>query len=289
MTFASLGNQLKNTLNQRFSPREIHSIHYRFLESVCNVSIAEIIANPKRPLSASEAAQIIALETKLLEGVPLQYALGNTLFYGLKLNCSPAALIPRPETEELVDWVLSNSVLSEETVMDIGTGTGCIALSLKANRNQWKVTAMDVSEEALVLAQENAEAHSLQIDWQHGDICQRSNSIAEPQYSIVVSNPPYITEQEALEMDKNVLDFEPHLALFVPNKSPLLFYIHIMDWALINMKDKGWLYFEINPTYVEEIKAAYKERGFKNIEVKKDLQGKYRMIKGQIVFLSSES
>ncbi|MFZ9583046.1 MAG: hypothetical protein ACO28O_08745 [Crocinitomicaceae bacterium] len=102
MTFASLGNQLKNTLNQRFSPREIHSIHYRFLESVCNVSIAEIIANPKRPLSASEAAQIIALETKLLEGVPLQYALGNALFYVLKLKSSRASLITRPETEELV-------------------------------------------------------------------------------------------------------------------------------------------------------------------------------------------
>ena len=289
MTFASLSKKLKETLSSRYSEREIHFIHYRILEKFCNASITEIISHPDRILTASEEHQILAFEDQLIKGVPLQYALGITSFLGLEIFCTPAALIPRPETEELVDWILSTNDASPNSVIDIGTGTGCIALSLKNKRSNWVIAGMDVSEDALNLARKNAKFHAMDIEWHLGDIVKLSATKFHNQFSIIVSNPPYISLDESTSMEPNVLDFEPHLALFVPTEDALLYYRHILDWAILNLKDKGWIYFEINPIYSDEMVREFKNRGFINIELKKDLQGKYRMIKGQIVFLSSES
>lgn len=289
MTIASLANRLKSSLSPRFSPSEIHSIYYGLLQTYCEVSITEIIANPGRELLGAQVEKILSVEEQLMAGIPWQYAVGKTHFYGITVRCAPGALIPRPETEELVAWILSAHDASPESIIDIGTGTGCIALALKHNRATWSVSALDVSSEALRLAKENGESLGIDVSWIEADIRDLPSVKKGAPFSIIVSNPPYVLEQESLEMEANVLDHEPHLALFVPNDDPLLFYNYIMDWALVNACHQAWLYVEINPTYSDAIVLGLEQRGFINIEVKKDLQGKYRMIRGQIVFLGSES
>ncbi|HEY0177791.1 MAG TPA: HemK/PrmC family methyltransferase, partial [Pedobacter sp.] len=186
--------------------------------------------------------------------------------------------IPRPETEELVDWILQETAMSAvpvDSILDIGTGSGCIAISLKKHLQDTAVTALDISAEALEVAKENAALNAAELNFIHSDVLEYSSPV---KYSIIVSNPPYITEDEKAAMHQNVLLYEPHLALFVSNENPLVFYKSIADLALRHLQPSGKLFFEINEYLGKEMIEMLTDKGFTYIEMRKDMQGKDRMI-----------
>ena len=193
-------------------------------------------------------------------------------------------LIPRPETEELVEIILEENP-SADNILDIGSGSGCIAISLKKNLPHATVSAMDISDEALLIAKENAILNHTLINFLQGDILSIHFSSTEHtnNFDIIVSNPPYVRESEKNKMSKNVLDYEPHLALFVDNNNPLVFYDSIADFALKNLAENGKLYFEINEALGKDVKKLLVDKGFKNVEIKKDMCGKDRIAIGSML------
>ena len=208
---------------------------------------------------------------------PLAQIIGEWEFFGLAIKVNAYTLIPRPETEELVQLIINENKDREQlSILDIGTGTGCIALVLKKNLPNAQVFAWDISDEALTIAEQNATINSLQIVLKKEDILgiPKSNN----QFDIIVSNPPYITMNEKELMNKNVLDYEPHLALFVENEEPLLFYNAIADFAWNNLNEKGKLYFEINENFGQEVRRLLMDKNFKNINIVKDINKKDRIV-----------
>ena len=222
--------------------------------------------------------QTVLDELKL--GKPIQYILGDCEFYGLKFKVNPNVLIPRPETEELVDLIIHQNKNSEITILDIGTGSGCIAIALQKKLSLSSVTAMDISEDALALAQENAGLNQVEIAFFNDDALEL-NSQKYPQYNIIVSNPPYIANAEKKEMSHQVLEHEPHLALFVEDANPLIFYEKISDFALTNLSPQGKLYFEINQSLGLATKKLLEIKGF-SAEIIKDINGNDRIISAQL-------
>jgi len=218
----------------------------------------------------------LSLLTALKRGTPIQYALGFSDFFGLKFQVSPAVLIPRPETEELVDWILS-TVTNQTKILDIGTGSGCIAITLKKKLGIAELTALDVSAEALAIAANNALSNQVEVNFIRQDILTYQGG--EVKYDVIVSNPPYVKEDEKPQMHHNVLENEPHLALFVSNEDPLVFYKAIADFAVRNLTRGGFLFLEINEYLGPEMVELLSAKLFKHIELRKDMQGKDRMIK----------
>lgn len=223
---------------------------------------------------------------------PIQYIIGETEFYGLPFYVNENTLIPRPETEELIELILSNFTANSHpklvesdnqfNILDIGTGTGCIAISLAKQLPNANVSAIDVSAKALEIANKNAELNQVDIDFIENDILKICDSEldSETKLDIIVSNPPYVRQLEKQQMQDNVLNYEPHLALFVEDDNPLIFYRAITQFATKNLKPNGELYFEINEYLGKEMIALLEEFGFKNIQLKQDLFGKDRMICG---------
>lgn len=225
------------------------------------------------------------IKERLLNWEPIQYILGEADFYGLKLKVSPAVLIPRQETEELVFWI--KETLTEEkrtnvSVLDIGTGSGCIPLVLKKLLPGLKPTALDVSKEALEIVQFNARKYELDVKVKELNILKESNWPMLPKYDIIVSNPPYIPHKEANLMQPNVLKYEPTLALFVEDEEPLIFYIKIAQFAKIHLNPSGYLFFELNTFNAEQVSVMLQKAGFSSIELRKDMNGNDRMIRAQI-------
>ena len=216
---------------------------------------------------------------------PIQYVLGEAEFCGREFHVAPGVLIPRPETAELCQWIIDSLTthFSPLTILDIGTGSGCIAITLAAEISEAKVTVWDISEAALTIARENALRHHVDVQFEQKDILNFQLSTLNSQLSIIVSNPPYICRKEAETMEQNVLDYEPHTALFVPDDDPLLFCRTIADFGLTALKEDGWLYFEINPLYADELATLLKEKGYHDLEIKKDQFGKQRFLKGKKV------
>lgn len=235
------------------------------------------LLNKEQELSESEILLFFNGVKQLLANRPVQYVVGTAWFYDQKFLVEEGVLIPRPETEELVDWIINTENLKKSFV-DVGTGSGCIPLTLKKHFNAAQISGFDVSKEALRIARKNAESLSLSVDFQEIDILDEHTWPAQ-KFDIVVSNPPYIPESDKLKMHANVLSFEPGLALFVPNEKPLLFYEKIADYAIEVLNDSGALYFEIHEDYGVETVRMLNEKGFLNIELRKDLQGKYRMVR----------
>jgi release factor glutamine methyltransferase len=219
---------------------------------------------------------------RLLNQEPFQYVIGETLFYDLLLNCDSRALIPRPETEELVQWILEEQA-SISSILEIGTGSGCIALACKNQLPRCEVTAIDISPEALQLAGENAVKLSLEIELIESDFLSEKLSFIENgnTFDCIVSNPPYIPINESGNIAANVVDFEPSIALFVPEHNPLLFYHAIVDKSMYLLNNDGFLFFEIHELYSSEVRSLLEKKGFINIELRKDLQGKPRMVKAK--------
>jgi release factor glutamine methyltransferase len=223
------------------------------------------------------------IKKRLCTGEPVQYVVGFAWFYGLKFKVNKNVLIPRPETEELVHWILE-TVKTEKpigplSILDIGTGSGCIPVTLKHKMPDMAVAAVDISEAALITASRNAFRMGADIDFKKIDILNKNEWSQLPQYDIIVSNPPYIPHAEKDIMTQNVLSFEPHLALFVDDENPLIFYENIAHFAKKHLKTKGFLFFECNEFNAQEVLFLLENNGFKNIILQKDMSGKDRMIR----------
>lgn len=262
-------------------------------ESIANMVFEEILYIKKqhiffldKQINDAEIEQLNTILNKLLTHEPVQYVLGIADFFGLRFRVNKQVLIPRTETEELVALIIKevrNLKLQNDAVfniLDIGTGSGCIPIALKKNLPFAQVTAMDISTDALEVANENAFLNKTNIEFIEGDILNSQFSIPNSQFSIIISNPPYITQNEKLKMQKNVLHFEPHLALFVSDDNPLLFYNVIADFAKLHLTQNGKLYFEINENFGMEIKIMLENKGYDEVIIVKDLQGKNRVVVG---------
>ncbi len=230
-------------------------------------------------LSADDQAELEEIAQRLERHEPIQYVLAKAEFMGEWYDVEPGVLIPRPETEELVRWI----VLKETTanILDIGTGSGCIAITLAAMYPKATVTAWDISEKALKVARTNAIRHKVNVLFQQVDILANSQQPKANSYDIIISNPPYICNKEREAMEQNVLDYEPHEALFVPDEDPLLFYRAIAEYGKKVLKPDGWLYFEINPLYAEPLRELLHSMSYHDIECKDDQYGKQRMIRAR--------
>ncbi|AMR33067.1 hypothetical protein A0256_17420 [Mucilaginibacter sp. PAMC 26640] len=272
-------------LDGLYGSQETEAITLMLLSEICDLSRAKIKAFPEDDVPAGALEKLPLMLKELKTGKPVQYILGNTEFYGLPFLVNPAVLIPRPETEGLVQWVLSasngQSAISNQhpAILDIGTGSGCIAISIKKNMPFATVSAIDISPDALRTAMQNAVINEADVNFILADILQIKSAIHQSKFDIIVSNPPYVTLADKRLMQSNVTDFEPHSALFVPEDDPLLFYRVIADFALQYLSDNGLLFFEINEAFGKETVALLNDSGFTDIALKQDLSGRDRMIK----------
>jgi release factor glutamine methyltransferase len=233
----------------------------------------------EKQLSFTEENDLNDILERLLLHEPLQYILGYAYFYELKFKVNKSVLIPRPETEELARLIVQREKVNTSlTIIDIGTGSGCIAISLKHHMPQSKVWAMDISPEALAVSKQNASDNKVAIQFIQDDIRDSQFKFENQKFDIIVSNPPYIKEDEMAAMHNNVLNYEPSLALFVPNQNALLFYKAILAFAKGNLAENGRIYFEINEALGNEMKELCLSFGFQNVELQKDMQGKDRIL-----------
>jgi release factor glutamine methyltransferase len=237
----------------------------------------------EKNFSNSEVKEALYREylERLLSGEPLQYIIGEWDFYGRRFLLNRAVLIPRPETEELVDHCLKMKMLTNAKVLDIGTGSGCIAITLANERRAWQVSGLDISTEALEMAKNNAALYEASVQWICANILDEMPEMTSQQFDLIVSNPPYVTISEAGLMRKNVVEHEPHQALFVPNNDPLIFYKRISAFGQETLRPGGRLAFEINEAFQEETAALLSEAGYIQIESLKDMQGKWRFVLAQ--------
>jgi len=270
---------IRSELQGLYPDTEIKSFSNLIIEKVSGFSRTEIIVNKNTLFSVEQRHVIENFIEKLKEYVPIQYILGETEFFGLPFHVNESVLIPRPETEELVDWIRNeNDRNANPGILDIGTGSGCIAISLKHEFINATVDAFDISEKALETAQSNATLNKLEVTFSKVDILNTPE--LEQKWDIIVSNPPYVTELEKSEISPNVLDYEPHLALFVPDNDPLLFYRCIAIFAQQHLKPRGKLYFEINRQFGKATVDLLTAMGFGNVELRKDISGNDRMVRG---------
>jgi len=282
-TIKDVFDDYKGTLSKLYDTHETEAITLLAITEITGFSKAKIKAFPETELTSQQTDALNDILFQLKTGKPIQYILGVTEFYGLPFKVNPSVLIPRPETEELVEWALlsvSSLKLAVGSILDIGTGSGCIAISMKKNLPQVKVSAIDISETALQTAKGNAELNHVAVEFIKSDILNYKSEIEHPKSEIIISNPPYVTLHDKTQMHANVTDFEPHTALFVPEDDPLVFYKAIADFAVNNLASGGLLFFEINESYGGEVVQLLKDKQFKNIELRKDMSGRDRMVLG---------
>lgn len=270
-----------------YEEQEIESFFYIILEKLHGLKRIDLALNPQTVMDGAHLKQWKNIVSELKKQRPVQYILGETAFYGLSFLVNENTLIPRPETEELVELIIESTNYelrnTKLKVLDIGTGSGCIAISLAKHLPTSEVYAIDVSEKALATAKKNAELNKVAIDFISTNILDVFNLSAvaglDKQFDIIVSNPPYVRNLEKDEIKPNVLEYEPHLALFVDDIDPLLFYRKIAELAIKNLNPNGKLYFEINQYLGKETIKLLEDFGFRNVELKKDIYGNDRMIR----------
>jgi release factor glutamine methyltransferase len=276
--------QFIQELSANYDAGEAESFFYLILEEKKQLKRIDLALNPDLTFSAVEMQLWNTILEQLKKEIPIQYLLGKTSFYGLEFEVNSTVLIPRPETEELVEWILQSQKLEvggeSLKVLDIGTGSGCIAISLAKNIFNAQVFAIDVSEKALATAQKNAEINEVNVAFLLKNILETEN--LGQQFNIIVSNPPYVRELEKKEIKKNVLDNEPHLALFVDDNDALIFYRKIAELAQKNLVPNGQLFFEINQYLGKEMMELLEKMSFKNIELKQDIYENDRMIRAKL-------
>ena len=297
-TIKDVFNAFKQSLLNVYDAYETEALTLLVLNEITGSSKARLKAFPEEELLPGQAEKISNILVRLQTGEPVQYILRHTEFYGLTFKVSPAVLIPRPETEELVEWALASVGSLQQAVgsdkqlvvgslqravghiLDIGTGSGCIAISLKKNLPEAQVMAIDISSDALVIAKQNADFNEVIISLNQTDILNTEKSVLENvNFDVIISNPPYVTQHDKTQMHHNVTGFEPHTALFVPEDNPLLFYKAIADFAMSNLNPNGLLFLEINENLGKETVELLESKGFKNIELRKDMSGRDRMIR----------
>ena len=264
-------DQIISQLRGYISEEELYELAYWVVEETTGLTRAQILMGCK---VTENIPNIEIILEKLRAHVPIQYVFEHAEWMGLDLRVTPATLIPRPETAELVEWIKEKSNHHQFLrVVDIGTGSGCIAIALKRACPLWDVTGIDISEDALIIAHENAKRNQVQVTWKQLDILSENLDLVD----IIVSNPPYICHKEKASMDARVLNYEPHSALFVPDSDPLLFYRRIAK-----MRVAKNLFFEINEAYGKEVCDMLAELGYHQITLKRDIYGKERMVYGAI-------
>lgn len=281
MTISKLKSLFQTELNSIYPKNEIDSFYHILTEFKLGMSRIDKALNPEQELDENAIAFFKNAISLLYSEKPIQYITEETEFYGLPFQVNKNVLIPRPETEELVNWIIESSDTNKEiTILDIGTGSGCIAISLAKNLPKAKVTAIDFSEPAIHIALKNAKKNKVSIEFIKQDIL-KTTSLTKS-FDIIVSNPPYVRELEKKEINNNVLSFEPHSALFVADDNALVFYRKIADLAINHLKPNGKLFFEINQYLAKETLDMLTEKGFTQNKLKKDIFGNDRMTKSSI-------
>lgn len=280
MTLKEYRSYFKSKLKDLYPEEEIGSFFYMLTEKFLKLKRVEVALALERTLTTEEISFFENALQQLKKEVPIQYIMGETEFFGLPFKVNPSVLIPRPETEELVDWIIKDYEENDQTltILDIGTGSGCIAISLAGRLPCSIVKAMDISAKAIQVAEENADLNQVAVAFIEEDVLSLER--LDTTYDIIVSNPPYVTVSEKEKMESNVLLYEPENALFVSDEEPLLFYTKIAELARTSLNPSGSLYFEINEGYGDKVVKMLAEKGFENIVLKKDFFGKDRMIKG---------
>ncbi|MFL5754251.1 MAG: peptide chain release factor N(5)-glutamine methyltransferase [Bacteroidia bacterium] len=277
----------KKQLSSIYDDGELKAVMHLAFEHILGFSRTDMSTRSEENVSESDLLKLHFICKRLAKHEPIQYIIGETEFYRLRFKVNPHVLIPRQETEELVDLILKDIISIKHlnpnfSILDIGTGSGCIAITLKKQILNADVYAMDISEEALDVALQNAELNNVDVKFIHGDILQSAKlSLPVSSFDVIISNPPYITRGESEAMDARVKEHEPQLALFVENDDPLLFYKAICAFAKQKLSPQGKLYFELNAAHGQDAKALMLKEGFKNVELIRDLSGKDRMLMGE--------
>ena len=273
-------NELWHLLLPLYNEGEAKAIARTAYEVGYGLSFTDLCLGKDTQLSADCQAELEEIAKRLVKGEPIQYVLAHADFCGRSFLVNEHVLIPRPETKELCQWILAADAVQ---ILDIGTGSGCIAITLAAEMPKAEVTAWDISGEALEVARENAKRTHVHVSFELVDILHLPSSVIHltSAFDLIVSNPPYICNKERAKMEANVLEHEPHTALFVPDDDPLLFYRAIAQFGQSALKEDGWLYFEINPLYAEPLRDMLNIMSYHDIEIKEDQYGKQRMIRAQ--------
>ena len=277
MTIAEIRQNLRDVLIPKYGEREATAMSRMVIMSLKRWNMAQMLADEGREASDFIINRVNEIREQLLDDMPIQYSLGEAYFYGLTLKVKPGVLIPRPETEELVDLIVKENKESDLKVLDVGCGSGAIAVALARNLPFSKVTALDVSPVAVEVTKSNAEALKAKIRVLQCDIF--TDEFPHETFDIIVSNPPYIDMSERSEMERNVLEYEPAEALFVPDADPLIFYKRIIAVGEKVLHSGGRLYFEINPRHALQLRDLLEKEGFTEVEIVKDIHGKERFAK----------
>ena len=278
MTLKNFKTFFTNELSSIYPTSEIDTFFFYLIEEYLDFKRVDVVLKSDFEIPTEVISKLNTALIRLKKEEPIQYILGKTEFYGLPFSVTKDTLIPRPETEELVEWILNEVDKSKKLqILDIGTGTGCIPISLAKHLPNAKISAIDISKKALNIAKQNASLNNVDINFIELDIL-KADTLSK-KYDIIVSNPPYVRELEKTEIKNNVLNNEPHLALFVDDDNPLVFYDKIADLAKKHLNKNGVLFFEINQYLGKETIEMLKEKGFKNLEIRKDFVGNDRMIK----------
>ncbi|MDE7407348.1 MAG: peptide chain release factor N(5)-glutamine methyltransferase [Muribaculaceae bacterium] len=277
MTVNDLATHVMDTLMPVYGSRESRAIMNILMENVLNYTPVDIVMHRDMELPDFIGPKTEGMLQRLKQNEPIQYVTGQARFCGMTINVTPDVLIPRPETEELVDIIVKQwADVPDTRVLDICTGSGCIAIALARALRFPQTTAIDISDKALKVACDNAAGMRVKIDFQNIDALTQLESLGNG-WDIIVSNPPYVAEHEKAAMEPNVVDYEPHLALFVPDNDPLRFYRPIVAFAAKALSRRGVLYMEINPLYAIEMKRLLADAGFNDILIMADMQGNQRM------------
>ena len=273
-------NRVLSNIDKRlaglYDTAELESVKKALCLELLGISSLAYFTKETLPADAERDRKLDAALTRLAQGEPLQYVIGSTPFCGLTFRVDSRVLIPRPETAELVEWVTRDAGASG-SLLDIGTGSGCIAVTLAHNLPHWKVQGWDISEGALEVALENGRLNGADVEFRKVDILDAPDW--DCRFDVIVSNPPYVLESEKAQMESTVLDHEPHTALFVPDAEPLMFYRAIAGFGKKALVPGGALYFEINPIEASDLKMMLEQAGYHNVELRSDIYGKLRMIK----------
>ena len=279
-------NKLNQSLSDLYPKSEIRIFGNLILKKITDLSLARILADKDMVLSPEQSEEADQIIERLTNYEPIHYVLGETEFFNLKFKVNPDVLIPRPETEELVEWVSddlkfvessSDSAEQNMKILDIGTGCGCIPVALKKHHPKTQISAMDVSAEALVVAKENGVLNQTDVGFFQDDIL--NPKVDERKWNIIVSNPPYIPLDEKVDIDKQVKSYEPHVALFSPTEEPLLFYHSIAKYALQHLEPDGKIYLETHKNLSRDVAMLLGEYGFKDVIIRTDMSGNERMVR----------
>ncbi len=270
-----------DSLSAFYDEREIASLFFQSVQNVTGCSKSGLLANPGFTFSAEQAMELNTILARLQAMEPVQYIFEECEFYGLPFYVNPSVLIPRPETEELVEWILSGYANRSGNLLDIGTGSGCIAVTLAHFLKSFSVSAVDISAGALATAKKNAERNNCRVRFSQADILKPATVFEDDMFDVIVSNPPYVREQEKKQMSDNVLKYEPHLALFVPDDDPLVFYRAIALFGKKRLKENGKLFLEINEGLGEETVNLLSLLEYREVVLRKDIFGRNRMVRAE--------